>query len=254
MPCHRKLNRLLFCTIIFCTFAVTQIQAGQVLRLANLNPEQTALGVFHSYKHKILLVSLVQTGKSPFKCLPNQYYVYDYGTERYFEINAGNIKINSDFTRIFATRVHSLPGKQVSKASDRNQVLTMLSRTLKIPAGIISAAQQKSSKPDRICWQQPELLDMQNTRLRSFPFLAANLCQHQWCSELYWTSPSSIRLWIFSKPKQYQLINLDVDKRTITVKSQSPRFTRPEMPQLNAPRENLVTKKNLSGKILVLKK
>lgn len=241
--------------IIICiTFFTPPILASQEIRLAELNPDKTALGVFRSFKHQILLVSLVQVDPPSFKCLPNQYYLYNYGSEQYVEINAGNLKINSDFTRMFITRVHSLPADQLNTPERQKQVLRMMSKTLKAPENLISAAQQKSRKPNRICWQQPELLDMQNQRIRSFPVLAANLCENQWCSELYWTGPKSIQLWIHSKIKQFQLVNLDVEKGTFSVKSTSHRFKRTSIPQLNAPRENLVSPKTQDGMVLVLKK
>ncbi len=254
MHLTRILNKLLICLSLCFILVTTPAWARQEMRLAELNPDKTALGVFHSYKHQILLIALVQTDKQSFNCLPNHYYLYNYGTERYFEISAGNLKINSDFSRIFRTKVHFLSGVQLSKGQERDQVLKMLSRALKIPVDLIAAAQQKSSKPDRICWQQPELLDMQNRRLRAYPFLSANLCQSQWCSELYWKSPSHIRLWIHNKPKQFQLIELDVDKSTFSVKAKSARFVRQNMQQLNAPRENLFNSQTLNGKTLLLKK
>lgn len=251
---YKKFCRRLICLSLFIPLLALQVQAGQEITLARLNPLNTAFGVFHSYKHRLLLVALVQTDKSAFKCLPNQYYLYQYGRERFSEMSGGNLKINSDFTRIFRTRIHSLSGVQLSNKDQREQRLKMLSKTLKIPTGLFSAAQQKSNNPDRICWQQPELLDMEQQRVRTFPFLAANLCEKQWCSDLYWTGPDSIRLWIHSKPKTFQLINLDVNKSTYTVKASTPLFVKQSIPQLNAPRENLVNSKTLNGKTLSLKK
>lgn len=246
------MKKLLVCIALL--LSCPSAQSAEELRLAELNPDRTALGVFHSHKHQVLLVALVQTEKSSFNCLPNQYILYQYGPEHYVEISAGNLKINSPFNRIFRTRIHSLSGLQQANPGQRDQLLQMLSKTLKVPPDLIADAQQESTPPGRICWQQPELLDMQGRRLRSYPFIAVNLCEKQWCSELYWTGPKTIRFWIHSQPREFQLIALDVEKSTYTVQSRSDRFTRPSMPQLNAPRQNLVNSKNLAGKSQILKK
>ncbi|NQU64595.1 MAG: hypothetical protein HQ517_09985, partial [SAR324 cluster bacterium] len=216
--------------------------------MADLNPDQIKLGVFNSYKHKILLISLVQIHKQSFNCLPNKYILYDYSTENYHEIHAGNLKISSDYSHVFLTRVQSLSATHPKNEQEWKEAFEMLSKTLKIPVQLISAALQKSTTLDRICWQQPELLNIQNRQLRTYPLLAANLCENEWCSELYWTGPKNIQFWIHDKPNQFHLINLDIEKGTRSVKAKSNRFVRVHIPQLNAPRENLFTKESLSGK------
>jgi len=252
---YRILDAFLFCVLFCSTLLISNpALAKQEMRLAELDPSKMELGVFNSYKYGIVLVSLVQTHKPSFNCLPNQYFLYNYKTERLFEIQAANLKISSGYTHMFRMRVHSLPGSPTGNPQEREKLLKMLSTTLKIPTELVSAAQQKSFNADRMCWQQPELLDMQTKSLRTFPFLAANLCEKQWCSELYWTGSSHIRLWIHEKPKHFQLINLDVEKSTYSVKGQSARFIRSHIPQANAPRENLVNPQSLDGKVLVLKK
>ncbi len=252
---YRILDAFLFCVILCSTLLISNpAWAKQEMRLAELDPSKMELGVFNSYKHGIVLVSLVQIHKPSFNCLPNQYFLYNYKSESFFEILAANLKVSSGYTRMFRMRVHSLPGVPTENPQEKEKLLKMLSTALKIPTELISAAQQKSFNADRICWQQPELLDMQTKSLRTFPFLAANLCEKQWCSELYWTGPSHIRLWIHQKPKHFQLINLDVEKSTFSVKGQSARFVRSHIPQANAPRENLVNPQSLNGKVLVLKK
>ena len=162
MPRFGIFKKLIFCLLFGSVLSAYPVVAKQEMHLAELNPEKTALGVFNSYKHKILLISLVQIHKPSFNCLPNQYLFYDYGTENYFEIHAGNLKISSDYTRIFLTRIHSLSGIHPKNKLEWKKALTMLSKALKVPFTLISAAQQKSLKFNRICWQQPELLNIQN--------------------------------------------------------------------------------------------
>ena len=241
---------LFFASILFAF----PVFAKQEMRLAELNPGKIALGVFNSYKHKIVLISLVQIHKPSFTCLPNQYFLYNYGTENFFEINAGNLKISSDFTRIFLTRIHSLSGIHPKNRLEWDKAMTMLSKTLKVPIALISAAQQKSLKLNRICWQQPELINIKNRLLHSYPYLAANLCENEWCSELYWTGPKNIQFWVHETPKTYQLVNLNIDKQITTVKTRSKKFIRTHMPQLNAPRENLINSESITGKTVALKK
>ncbi|MBT3225422.1 MAG: hypothetical protein HN580_10870 [Deltaproteobacteria bacterium] len=254
MPRFGIFKKLIFCLLFGSVLSAYPVVAKQEMHLAELNPEKTALGVFNSYKHKILLISLVQIHKPSFNCLPNQYLFYDYGTENYFEIHAGNLKISSDYTRIFLTRIHSLSGIHPKNKLEWKKALTMLSKALKVPFTLISAAQQKSLKFNRICWQQPELLNIQNRLIRSYSYLAANLCENEWCSELYWTGPKNIQFWIHEKPQTYQLVNLNIEKGITTVKTQSKKFVRTHMTQLNAPRENLINSESLAGKTLVLKK
>lgn len=251
---YRIFKDLMFCLLFGSVLLITPVAARQEMYLAELDPIKTKLGVFNSYKHKIVLISLVQIHKPSFSCLPNQYLLYNYGTENYQEIEAGNLKISSDYTHIFLTRVHSLSDIQPKNKLEWDRATTMLSKTLKIPVQLITAAQQKSLKHNRICWQQPELLNIQNQQLRSYPFLAANLCENEWCSELYWTGHKNIQFWIHEKPKSFRLINLDIEKGTHTVKTKSHRFVRVHMPQLNAPRENLVNSESFSGKRMLLMK
>ncbi len=254
MPQYGIFKKLVFCLFLSSALFALPVIAKQEMQLAELNPEKTALGVFNSYKHKIILISLVQVHKPSFTCLPNQYFLYNYGSESFFEIDAGNLKISSDFTRIFLTRIHSLSGIHPKNRLEWDKALTMLSKALKVPVALISAAQQKSLKLNRICWQQPELTRIETRLLRSYPYLAANLCQNEWCSELYWTGPKNIQFWVHKTPKTYQLVNLNIDKEITTVKTQSKRFIRTHIPQLNAPRENLINSESIAGKTLVLKK
>ncbi|MBU2646794.1 hypothetical protein KKI24_18945 [bacterium] len=248
------LKKVFFC-LFLCSLLVTNPSyAKQEKLLAELTPDKTALGVFNSFKYKILLVSLVQTDKPAFNCLPNQYLLYNYGSEEYHEIDAGNLKISSDYTYIFRTRIHSLAGFQPANKMEEKRVLQMLSKTLKIPQDLILAARLTGKNPNLVCWQQPELITIHNQPLRTFPFLMANLCDNEWCSELYWTGPRNIQFWIHEKPPYFQLVNLDVEKSTITIKTQSTKFVRPHIPQLNAPRENLFNSKTLPEKTLILKK
>jgi len=254
MPRFGIFKKLVFCLLFGSVLSAVPVIAKQEMHLADLSPEKTALGVFNSYKHKIILISLVQIHKPSFTCLPNQYFLYNYGTESFFEIHAGNLKISSDFTRIFLTRIHSLSDIHPKNKLEWDKALTMLSKALKVPVALVSVAHQKSQKFNRICWQQPELITVQNRLLRSYPYLAANLCENEWCSELYWTGPKNIQFWVHETPKTYQLVNLNIEEGITTVKTHSKKFIRTHIPQLNAPRENLINSESITGKTLVLKK
>jgi hypothetical protein len=97
------------------------------------------------------------------------------------------------------------------------------------------------------CWQQPVLVKIDNTVIRSYANLAVNLCQNSWCDELYWTNNDTVRLWIQIKPKVLQMVRLNTVTGALVYDRQSPPFHRVKNRQHNAPRDNLITKQNASG-------
>jgi len=219
---------------------------------AEINPAHIRLGVYHSYQYKRLLISLVTSDPLEFDCQPNRYILYHYGAEDYHEIEAGNLKISSDYQHIFRTKIHALGGLTEQNRNDWKRHIETLMNLLNVSAETMKKGKMKSLKNTTICWQQPELLDMNLNSVQQYPLLAANLCHQLWCSELYWTAPESVQFWVQQIPQEYQLIQLNTKTGTYTYLKRGPVFSYPQMSQANAPRDNLITEQNINEGKLVL--
>ncbi|MCP4754320.1 MAG: hypothetical protein GY866_25835 [Proteobacteria bacterium] len=239
-------------SVVFLSFLYINVLAEQELVLAELDPESTHFGAFNSFKHTLLLISLEQNGKRPFGCLPNQYIFYNYRAEEYFAIFAGNVKINSDYTKVFRTKIHTLGGISPKNQKEWKRQARTLMKAFNISSQTMERGKMKSTNSSTVCWQQPELMDLHNKSLSSYPYLAANLCKSTWCSELYWVDSSHIKFWIHLDPKEFHLIRLNTETGGIKYEKHGPVFYRSEMRQMNAPRANLVTEENMSKNMIVL--
>lgn len=252
------MNHLLFIPkiIILSTavfFFLSQgLIAKQELILVELNPSSARLGVFNSYQHKLLLVSIVNKDKRLFDCLPNKYLIYSYKTEDFYEVLAGNLKVNSDFSKIFRTKIHTLGGVDQSNRKELTRRIRELMAGFNVSPQTMEAGKMISFDNSTVCWQQPELLSIQNKVLKSFPYLVANLCKKIWCSELYWVNSSRMQFWVQINPKEFHLVSLDINTGIVDYKKHGPAFFHSELVQMNAPRENLITQKNMVGKTIML--
>ncbi|MBU3917887.1 hypothetical protein KKA14_20360, partial [bacterium] len=170
----------------------------------------------------------------------------------YYEISASNLKINSDYTSIFTTKVVALGRATSNKDLEWKHKANSLIKNLNVSAETLEASEMRSHDGNMVCWQQPGLADIHGNHLISYPLLAANFCDNSWCGEFYWTGSNSIQFWAQIHPRKYQLILLDTKSGTYEFKKQVPVSKRKTFPQLNAPRENLVTEKNISGHLIPL--
>jgi hypothetical protein len=233
-----------FLVFIFCGKA-PQLKADHVFQLGELNPQTERLGVFNSFKHHLLVIAITKKNSSPFDCQPNRYIFYNYKKETYFEILAGNLKINSDYSQLIKTRIHTMVGSAPQETSDwKMDVQDLLSR-MNISSSTMEKGKMAGADGTIFCWQQPEIVNLKTRFEKPFPFLAANLCKFAWCSELYWTGSNQVRFWVQINPKELHLIQLDTQSGAYQYKKKSSTFLKKKFVQLNAPRDNLVTEKNL---------
>ncbi len=235
-------------TVLFAISA----SAKQEFILDEINPANRRFSAFNSYKYNLLLIALTQKNQKPFNCEPNRYIFYDYGTEDYFEIQAGNLKLNSNYSKIFLTKIHSIGRMDQYQSTEWKKAIKILLDKMNISSQTMESSKMESNDGMMACWQQPQMLNMRNNKPTSFHFLAANLCKHAWCSELYWTDSDNIQFWVQLNPKKIQLIRLNTNNSVHEFIKQSPPFYKKSFPQLNAPRDNLVTPDNLSGKTIIL--
>ena len=222
------------------------LTAKQEFTIAEVDSKLVDVGIFNSYKHKLILISLVQKVNSNFNCLPNQYFFYDYKNEYFHEIFAGNLKVNSNFTQIFRTRIHTLANAHSNNSQQWLKAAKKLMNTFNISSQTMDQGKMQGAN-NVLCWQQPELLNIDGQHIRTFNFLAANLCKNQWCSDLYWKQNNTVQFWIHLNPKQYHLIRLNTDSGSFDYQTQRSLFQRTAMIQENAPRKNLITKENLGA-------
>lgn len=236
---------VIFIFIIFHLITGT-LAARQEFSIAEVNPKLTDVGIFNSYEHKLILISLVQKSNSNFSCLPNHYFFYDYQKENIYEIFAGNLKVNSNFTYIFRTKIHSLANAHSNNTQQWLKAAKKLMNTFNISSQTMDVGKLQG-KNSVLCWQQPELLSIDSQLIRPFNFLVANLCKDQWCSDLYWKNSNTIQFWIHLNPNDYHLIRLNTKSGSFEYQTHRPKFQRASMIQENAPRNNLVTKENFSA-------
>ena len=252
MMAARAFLKTLFMIVGVIHVSAWGVSAQQVLILSELNPKTTHFSAFNSYKHKLLLISLIQKEKASFECLPNKYLFYDFDNEDYFEINGGNLKIDNTYTKIFKTQIHFLGGVSQKNQSEWEKRVKTLLKTLNVSAQTLENGKMINKDKSVVCWQQPELLDIKGQSVKKFPFLAANLCKSSWCSELYWTDPHQIRFWVQIDPRRFHLMRLNIDTEKTAFIKDGPKFMVPELKQANAPRDNLVNQKNIFGKTMTL--
>ncbi len=243
----RNLFRWILVFLVICFGPQPQTLADQVLLLDDLNPQTTNLGIFNSFLHHTIIVAITQKNSPPFNCHSNRYIFYEYGQENYFEITGGNLKINGNYSMLIASKVHT----SIAQAKDSNLVQQSDIETLlsKMNISLQTFEQGKSTSTDGTvsCWQQPEIIELSTRTRRPMPFLMANLCEHAWCSEMHWTDNDHVNLWVQINAKEYHMIRLNAKTGAYEYINKSPKFTKAAFMQLNAPRDNLVTKENINN-------
>ena len=239
------IKSLIFLLLIFAFH--TYIKADQVLLIEDLDPNTTNLGVFNSFKYHTVIIAITQKNTPPFDCHANRYVFYDYKLEDYFEIVGGNLKINSDYTNIITSRLHTKVFTKDGAPQNQQSNLKQIATDLNISLQTLESGKSVSTDKTVSCWQQLELVDKSTRERKSLPFLLANACQFAWCSEIYWSDKTHVNLWVQTKPKEFHLIHLNTASGDYQFKSSTPKFTTQQFMQLNAPRDNLVTKTNLSN-------
>lgn len=246
MPRYRIQSFKTFILLLVLVYLSTApVLALQTLVLDELNPDTKNLSAFNSFKHHLLILAITKKNKSPFDCQENKYVFYDYRDNVYFEILAGNLKINGDYSKIFKTKIHSLGVMPVRNKGEWKKNVQTLLANLNVSSQTLESGKIKSSDGTMSCWQQPEVMTLSPKKTKTYPFLAANLCKNSWCSELYWLNSSSIQFWIQIKPKEYHLIRLNTKTGVHQFQKTSSKFYQKKPLQLNAPRDNLVTDKNI---------
>ncbi len=236
--------------LIFLLFTFTlqaSVKADQVLLLEDFDPNTTNLGIFNSFKYHTVIIAITQKNKLPFDCHANRYIFYDYKLEDYFEIAGGNLKINGNYTKIITSKLLTKVSIGHDDTKDLQNSLQQIASTLNVSLQTLASGKSVSTDKTVSCWQQIELVDRSTRERQSFPFLLANACQFAWCSEMYWIDDTNVNLWIQTEPKEFRLILLNTISGDYRFKSSTPKFTTQEFMQLNAPRDNLVTKTNLSN-------
>lgn len=238
--------KIRICTVFLLLLTFSPLQADQTLLIDDLNLDSYRFSVFNTYKYHLLLLSITQKNDSLFDCQSNRYVFYDYREEQYFEILAGNLKINSDYSRLFLTRIHNLLAMPEKPSEEWKGNVQKLLKEMNVSAQTLENGKSISNDNSVSCWQQPEVMDLETRITRSFPFLAANLCKNAWCSELYWTNLNSIQFWVQINPKQVHLIRLNTQTGTHEFIDKRSRFFRKQFIQMNAPRDNIITEENLA--------
>ena len=241
--------RFLRSVFLFCLLLPVQAAPcypAEILALDEFHPETTHLGVFNSFKYRLVLIALTQKNLEPFDCYPNRYIFYDYGNEDYFEIAAGNLKINSDYSKLIKTEIHAAVSMPDSDNLQWKEKINSIMQKMSVSSQTLENAKSISTDKAVFCWQQPVVVELPFRIERPFPLLAVNLCQHAWCSELYWTDADHVRFWVHINPTQYHLIQLNTQTGSFDYKDKSPIFHKKSFMQLNAPRDNIVTADNRS--------
>ncbi len=230
---------LLFVTPIPIAFA------DQILLLDEINPSKYRFGAFNSFEHNLLIVSITQKNRPPFDCQANRYIFYDYAQEEYYEIHGGNLKVNSNYTKLIYTRVHSLESMPIKNDPEWKGSIRRLVNVMSISPLTLEDGKSASTDGSSICWQQPELFEISSKKRISLRYLVANHCQFAWCSDLYWSDLNYVRFWIQLKPQEHHLIHLNTLTGVHEFKDKKAKAYKRSRAQLNAPRDNLVTDKNL---------
>ena len=252
MTVFRLLKKTAFLLAVVVLIVYGNVSAQQVMILSEHDPKGTQFSAFNSYQHKLLLVSLIQKEKSPFQCLPNNYLFYDFGKEDFFEITAGNLKIDNTYTKLLSTKIHTLGGVTKKNQKEWEKRIKNLLQELNVSAQTLEQGKMISQDKSLICWQQPELINLLDKTKKTFPILAANLCKSSWCSELYWKDSQHMQFWVQIDPKKYHLMRLNTKSGKSEFIKEGPKFSLAMMKQANAPRDDLVTDKNMAGKSVVL--
>lgn len=242
---HRSKHLCAALFFIFILLAGQQVHAKQELVLGEINPQKTHLGVFNSFKHHLLIVAFSQKNSQPFDCQANRYILYDFKSETISEILAGNLKISSDYTKIFQTRIHTIGSMPVEDPAEWKSTIRHLINSLGISPQTMEDGKMRSSDETSSCWQQPQLHTLKSNQITSYPYLVANLCRYAWCNELYWLDETNVQFWVQIKPKEFHLIKLNTLTGTHEFKNSASRFVKKEVIQANAPRDNLINEKNI---------
>lgn len=244
-----KFFRFLFWVPILLVLGLQQgIAAEREYILAEVNPKTTQFNAYLSYKYKLLLISLVNKKSEAFSCQPNRYLIYNYGKDNLQEINAGNLSINSDFSKVFFSKVHLLPSYIDSKKKTWVKDVQSLLMKFNISSRTLEKAKLKSTKTGASCWSQAAVFDFAKQEEKSFPYLVANLCTQIWCSDHYWSSLQDIQFWAQMTPQSFHLIKVNSDTGAISILKKQALRRSLSLSQENAPRKNLVDKESLKGK------
>lgn len=244
-PLHQIPKYCFLLLIIFCFLVAQQAAAKQELVLGEINPETTHLGVFNSFQHHLLIVSFTQKNTQPFDCQSNRYILYDFKNEIISEILAGNLKISSDYTKIFETKIHTLGNMPLEDQNEWKTTIRHLMNSLGISPQTMEEGKMRSTDETASCWQQPQVRVLQSNAVTPYPYLAANLCRYAWCNELYWLDATNVQFWVQLKPKELHLVKLNVETGVQEFKNTAKRFYQKEVTQENAPRVNLINETNL---------
>lgn len=244
MKFSRHLKPILFFPVLLMLCLQTSV-AEQVITLDEVHPKQTGFAAFNSFKHGLLLVAFTQKNIEPFDCLPNRYVFYDFKNEDYFEILAGNLLINGNYTKIFRTTIHTIGKLHEKNSGEWRKRIQSVMEKLNVSSETMESGKTSSSDGITSCWQQPEVVDLETRNETSFPFLAANLCKYSWCSEFYWVDNETIQLWVQLKPDEFHRIRMNTINGSHEFNDKTGRFYKKTFVQSNAPRANLVDEKNL---------
>ena len=168
-----KPKQLLFITLLFSLVISIQtgfsdVKADDFLTLDEINPETSRLGVFNSFKHRLLLVAITKKNNSPFDCQPNRYIFYDYKKEKYFEILAGNLKISSDYSKMIKTKIHTIVSTAPDNSTEWKENVKNLLEAMNISSETMEKGKSLSTDGTAACWQQPALVDLSSGAEKAF--------------------------------------------------------------------------------------
>lgn len=245
-------RKILLIVLLFAGLFSGELVAQQQFTLTEFNPQQTQLGVYHSYQFKTLLISLVQKPSDQFNCRPNTYFIYQYGKGRLLELHAGDLRVDRDFNRAMYTKIHTLGILSKQNQRDWKKRAAQIMLALEVPAQTMDAGKSENKQQTLSCWQQPVLTELNGYKLRTYPFLVSNLCQQRWCSDFFWSDAQHVKLWIQVEPKKLHKVSLNTQSGSIKYQTSSAPFKRDKYQQTNAPRDNLVTPDKLNGSSVLL--
>ena len=218
--------------------------ASQKLTVGKVNSTDTDFGLYHSYRYKQLLIAFTHRNGKTFECLPNRYIFYNYGLEDYFEIAAGNLLLNPDFTQFITTHIHTLTEPNGTTNPEGRGQVDRLAAKLKVSTATLKKGKTVGNDGKTACWQQPELYDARGSRIARYSLLAANLCEKLWCGDFLWPSTDRVQFWIRTLPDKQHWIELNTATGKIARLRSRTAFSLPDRPQQNAPRDNLISEQN----------
>ncbi|MDT8447758.1 MAG: hypothetical protein RRB13_12785 [bacterium] len=228
-----------------CLLLPSHAGATQGMLLTQFDPELQTAAAYHTFERGLLLLAFERRNPDHFTCEGNRYFLYDAQNERMAWFEGGNLLVSGDFKRLVYLKTRRLEPVQPSAIKRFEAQAQRLVEELQVSPGVLQAA--ASEQDGRRCWQQPVLVPLGDLEEQPLPYLAENLCEKRWCSELYFEQPDQLRLWLRLSPKEVSMVRLDFTDGAHRILKKGAPFHQPELRQQHMARENLLAGKDIKN-------